>query len=184
MSYSAIHNLNVFLGTGAIILQVLSVLTLLFIFFGPRKNAFLEFIDSRFLIIGFLISLFAAVFSMVYSVIVGFAPCELCWYQRIFCFPMVFLFGVALWKKDRKVIRYAMPLLLVGFAIAVYQSIVYYFANPGNIPCDASGVSCYQHLVSEFGGYISVPMLSLTAFVSLLVLLLVVHFYGKRKLID
>ena len=144
----------------------------------------MEYIDRHFLIIGLLIAAFASLFSLVYSEIIGFPPCELCWYQRIFCFPMVFLFGIALWKKDRQVTTYAMPLLLVGFLIAVYQTFVYYFGSASDIPCDATGVSCYQRIVSEFGGYISVPMLSLTAFFSLIVLLLVVHFYGKRKLLD
>ncbi len=180
MSYSVIHNLNITLGTGAIFLQAISALALLLLFFGPPQNRFLDFIDRRFLLIGFLFSLFTAVFSLVYSEVVGFLPCALCWYQRVFLFPLPFLFGVALWRKDRKVINYALPLLLVGFVISVYQNFVYYFGNPGNAPCDASGISCYQRLVSEFGGYISIPMLSLTAFFSLIVLLLTVHFYSKR----
>jgi len=48
------------------------------------------------------------------------------------------------------------------------------------LPCDATGVSCYQRLVSEFGGYISIPMMALTAFFGLLTLLMVVHFYKKE----
>jgi len=62
----------------------------------------------------------------------------------------------------------------------INQSFVYYFGDAGNVPCDASGVSCYQRLVSEFGGYISVPTLSLSAFVALLTILLVAHFYKKE----
>lgn len=179
----AVHYLNLFLGTGAIILQIIAVLSLLILFFGPKKNGFLNFIDKHFLPLGFFISLFVSLFSLVYSEIVNFAPCHLCWYQRIFMFPLVFLFGVALWDKDRKVIRYALPLLVAGFAVSVYQNLIYYFGAGSDIPCDASGVSCYQQLVSEFGGYISIPMLSLTAFFSLLVLALVAHFYQKRKTI-
>ena len=56
---------------------------------------------------------------------------------------------------------------------------MYYFADTGNLPCDASGVSCYQHLVSEFGGYISIPMLALTSFLALVTIVLVAHFYNK-----
>ena len=96
-------------------------------------------------------------------------------------FPLVFLFAVALWYKDRKVIRYALPLLCAGFLISVYQNFFYYFGESSGLPCDASGVSCYQRLVSEFGGYISIPMLALTAFFALLVFLIVAHFYGKEN---
>ena len=177
-----IHYLNVFLGLGAIALQILSVLALAFLFFGPKKNKFLDYVDRHFLVLSFLISLFASVFPLVYSEIIHFLPCVLCWWQRVFMFPTLFLFGTALWDKDRKVVRYAASLLSIGFLISIYQNFFYYFGETSNVPCDASGVSCYQHLVSEFGGYISIPMLALTAFFALLTLLAVAHFYPKKNL--
>jgi disulfide bond formation protein DsbB len=179
MNPTTVHYLNIFLGGGAIILQILAVVALLLLFLGPKKNALLGFIDKHFLVFGFLISLFASLFSLVYSEIIGFLPCHLCWLQRIFMFPLPFLFAIALWDKDRKVIRYATSLLYVGFVIAVYQNFVYYFGAESNVACDPSGLSCYQHLISEFGGYISLPMLSLTSFFVLLVIILVAHFYKK-----
>jgi disulfide bond formation protein DsbB len=187
MNLNTIHYLNVFLGAGAIILQILSVVALLVLFFGPKKSTLLDFIEKHFLTIGFLISLISVLFSLVYSEAIKFPPCELCWLQRVFLFPMVFIFGVALWNnfrnqlsEARNVIKYTIPLLSIGFVISVYQNFVYYFGDKGSVPCDASGVSCYQHLVSEFGGYISIPMLSLTAFFALLAITLVVHFYKKE----
>jgi len=181
MNYQTIHYLNVFLGSGAIALQAISVVLVLLLFFGPKKNAILSYVDKNFLKLGFLLSLFASVFPLVYSEIIHFPPCSLCWWQRVFMFPLVFLFAVALWYKDRKVIRYALPLLCAGFLISVYQNFFYYFGESSGLPCDASGVSCYQRLVSEFGGYISIPMLALTAFFALLVFLIVAHFYGKEN---
>ncbi len=183
MSPEVIHYLNVFLGLGAVLLQVLSVIALFLLFFSSKKNKFLDYIDKHFLVLSFLISLFASVFPLVYSEIIGFLPCVLCWWQRVFLFPTLFLFGVALFDKDRKVIRYAAPLLSVGFLISLFHNFGYYFGENSSAPCDASGVSCYQHLVSEFGGYISIPMLALTAFFALLTLLAVAHFYekGERK---
>jgi disulfide bond formation protein DsbB len=182
MNFSTIHYLNVFLGSGAIILQILAVIALLVLFFGPKKNKFLDFTRKHFLSLGFLISLFAALFSLVYSEAVHFIPCQLCWWQRIFMFPQVFLFGIALWDQDRKVIRYVIPLLSAGFVIALYQNFIYYFGNSANAVCDSSGISCFQHLVSEFGGYISIPMLALTSFFALLVLSLITHFYKEDLL--
>ena len=130
--------------------------------------------------LGFFVSLSAWV-ALIYSEIIHFLPCVLCWWQRVFLFPLAPIFGVALWDKDRRVARYALPLLLIGLCFSVYQNFFYYFGEGGSEPCDASGVSCYQRLVSEFGGYISIPMLALTGFVSLLTLLAVAHFYNKRK---
>ena len=95
-------------------------------------------------------------------------------------FPLVFIFGVAIWSRDRKVVKYTLPLIFVGLIISAYQNFIYYFGNSAAVPCDASGVSCYQHLISEFGGYISVPMLALSSFVGLLAIVLVAHFYKKE----
>src|SRR3989339_1656251 len=184
MNLNTLYYLNVFLGSGAIVLQILSVVALFLLFFIPKeknRNFYLDFIDKHFLVLSFLISLFASVFPLVYSEIIGFLPCTLCWWQRVFMFPTLFLFGTALWDKDRKVVRYAASLLSIGFLISVYQNFFYYFGGSSSLPCDVSGVSCYQRLVSEFGGYISIPMLALTTFFTLLTLLAVAYFYPFRK---
>lgn len=179
MNFETIHYLNVFLGTGAIILQIFSVLALLMLCFGDKKNIFLDFIDKNFLAIGFFVAFMASFFSLIYSEVVSFSPCYLCWYQRIFIFPLVFIFGVAMWQSDRKIIKYALPLTAIGFIISVYQNFHYYFGQGSTLPCDASGISCYQVLISEFGGYISLPMLALTSSFALMTVLAVAHFYKK-----
>lgn len=185
MNADNIHYLNVFLGSGVIMLQILSVLVLFLLFFISKdhsKNIVLNYINKHFLILTFLLSLFSAVFPLVYSEIINYPPCSLCWWQRVFMFPLVFMFGIALWDKDRKVIRYALPLLCAGFLVSVYQNFFYYFGENLTRPCDASGVSCYQRLVSEFGGYISIPMMALTAFGALLTLFAVAHFFKKETI--
>jgi len=183
MNANTVYYLNLFLGSGAILLQIFSVVALFLLFFRSRekgRNFYLDFIDKHFLTLSFLISFFASIFPLVYSEIIHFPPCVLCWWQRIFMFPLVLIFGVAFWDKDRRVIRYALPLLCAGFLVSVYQNFFYYFGENSGLPCDATGVSCYQHLVSVFGGYISIPMLALTAFIGLLTLLAVAHFYKKE----
>lgn len=177
----SVNYLNLFLGSGAILLQILSAVALFLLFIGPKRNAYLAFIDKYYLNLGFVITLMASLFSLVYSEIIGFLPCYLCWYQRVFTFPLVFIFGIAIWHKDRKIVKYVLPLLIVGFVISVYQNFFYYFGGDNStLPCDASGVSCYQQLVYEFGGYISIPMLALTTFVALITIVLVAHFYKKE----
>ncbi len=180
MDVENVHYLNVFLGSGAILLQVLSVVALFLLFIGPKKNKYLDFIDKHYLALGFIVSLAASVFPLVYSEIINFAPCYLCWWQRVFVVPVVFIFASAIWFKERKIVKYVLPILSVGFMISVYHNFMYYFADTGDLPCDASGVSCYQKLVYEFGGYISIPMLALTAFLALMTIVLVAHFYKKE----
>lgn len=181
MNLENVHYLNIFLGTGAIALQVFSVVALFMLFFGPKKNSYLAFIDRYYLQLGFIVTLTASLFSLVYSEVIGFLPCYLCWYQRVFTIPLVFIFGMAIWTKDRKIVKYTLPMLLIGFVISIYQNFIYYFGvDASNLPCDASGVSCYKQYVSEFGGYISIPMLALTTFFALITIVLVAHFYKKQ----
>ena len=183
MNPNAINELNIVLGLGAIMLQIFSVIALVLLFFRSKeknKNFYLDFINKHFLVLCFFISLFSSIFPLVYSEIIHFLPCVLCWWQRVFMFPTLFLFGTALWDRDRRVIRYAAPLLSIGFLISVYHNFNYYFGETSSAPCDASGISCYQHIVSVFGGYISIPMMALSAFVAVLTILAVAHFHGKE----
>jgi len=181
MNADQVHYLNMFLGGGAIILQIASALVLLMLLL-KLKNPVLDFIQKNFVLLGFLVTFSASLFSLIYSEVVGFVPCLLCWYARIFMFPMTIMFGTAMYYKDRGVLKYILPIFTFGFALSIYHNVMYYFADTGNIPCDASGVSCYQQLISEYGGYISIPMLSLTSLVALLILILVAVFYKKENI--
>ena len=178
----SVHYLNVVLGAGTIALQVFSAAALILLFFRSKeksRNFYLDFLDKHFLMLSFFISLVSSVFPLVYSEIINYLPCYLCWWQRIFMFPGMIMYAIALWDRDRKVIRYVTPLFFLGFLVSVYQNFFYYFGG-SDLPCDASGVSCYQRVVSEFGGYISIPMMALTAFGALLTLIAVAHFYKKE----
>ncbi|MGH7249848.1 MAG: disulfide bond formation protein B, partial [Minisyncoccia bacterium] len=159
----------------------LSAVALFLLFFGPKKSKYLEYLNKHFLVLSFLVSMTASIFPIIYSEVIHFAPCVLCWWQRVFIFSSFMLFAIAYWDKDRRVVRYVTPLLSVGILFSIYHNFFYYFGETSSLPCDATGVSCYQHLVSEFGGYISIPMMALTSFVSLLTLIAVAHFYGNRQ---
>ncbi len=174
----SLQYVNLFVAVGAVVLQVVTLLVILLLIFSRRENKILSFIKENFLSIGFLLSLVPLLVSLFYSDVIGFAPCKLCWLQRIALYPSCLLFGLAWWKKDRNISFYIFPLLVFGSLVALYHNFIYYFGE-GIAPCDSSGVSCVQRLVSEFGSYISIPSLSLTSFVSLIVLLAVVYFYKK-----
>jgi len=178
-----VHYFNISLGIGTIVLQIISVFTLFLLFFVSKENRYLSFIKKNFIILAFFFLFFSVLFSLFYSEILNYAPCFHCWIQRIFLFPQMFLFGIAWFRKDKNVFWYSIFLLLVGMLDALYLNYIYYF-NPNSAPCDASGVSCVKRLVSEFGGYISIPMFSFTIFFVLMTVLLVVYFYKKDESIN
>lgn len=133
------------------------------------SHAILE-ITRRFgLWIIFLIAASGTVVSLYYSDIIGYAPCVLCWYQRIAVYPIALLSAVALWKRDRSIVDYLMALATAGGLIAIYHNAL----DRGTIssaPCAADAVSCTVRYVSEVGGYVTIPMMSLTAFLVIIVI--------------
>ena len=43
--------------------------------------------------------------SLFFSYVMEFAPCVLCWYQRICLFPLVLILAVGLFPFDKKVVK-------------------------------------------------------------------------------
>lgn len=128
----------------------------------------MDFLANWSLELGFAVSLASTAGSLMYSEVVGFAACILCWIQRIFMYPLPFLFGLALWKKDKGVAPYALLLALVGGAVALYQWAKDMLALYGDVslacPEVAGLPSCDKIYVLEYG-YITIPMIALNAFI-------------------
>lgn len=120
--------------------------------------------------------------SLFFSEIMGLKPCVLCWYQRIFMYPLVVVLLVGLFPLDRHVVRYALPLAVIGWLFAVYHYLVYSGYIPENLqPCDKE-VSCAE-VNLELLGFITIPMLSILAYTAIITLLLVFRSGGSKSLI-
>ncbi len=134
-----------------------------------RHSAFLHFLHQNAILGGFIISLIAMLGSLYYSDVMGYAPCFLCWYQRIFMYPQVFLFAAALWKNEKTVWLFTTTLSIIGAAIAAAH---YYIQMAGsNAFCNVVGysASCSETFSANIG-YITIPMMALSAFLLVLVL--------------
>ena len=136
-------------------------------------------ITPRAILLGFIVALTATLGSLYLSEIRGFEPCKLCWFQRVFMYPLPIILGVSLWKKTKDVWQYVLPLSVIGLLIAVYH---YYYQVTGStlIPCSTVGfsVSCSQRFFTYFG-YITIPWMSLSAFALITTAMLLVK-YQKR----
>lgn len=121
----------------------------------------------------------AVVGSLVYSEIVGFPACDLCWYQRIFLYPQAVIVLMAMIRKDKTVIDYLVPLSIMGAIVAFYQSLVQWGFSFGSIlECTSSGGECARIYVNEYS-YITIPFMSLSVFVYIIVLKGI--YYHKNK---
>lgn len=118
------------------------------------------FLGKHSVLLAFLASLVALVASLFYSEIMGFEPCVLCWWQRVFLYPLAIIFGLALWRKAPKPFLYAKPLALLASVVALYHSYVS-LGGTSVLPCTAVGGACAKVYVLEFG-YITLPIMGLT----------------------
>jgi Disulfide bond formation protein DsbB len=129
-----------------------------------------ESVAGRELALAWLVAATATAGSLYFSEVKDFPPCELCWYQRIFMYPLVLVLAVAAVHGERSVARYALPLVGVGAAISVYHYQLELFPEQESGFCTAS-VPCNVRWVWELG-YVSIPLLALTAFLLIGALLL------------
>jgi disulfide bond formation protein DsbB len=110
-------------------------------------------------------------------------PCDFCWFQRICMYPLSFLLGVAAFRGEVQVAkRYLLGLSTVGAVIAIYHYQLEHVPNeasvcslvPGAVPCNVA--------VFNIFGFISVPFLSMAAFLLITTLVLVAR--GRRDEYD
>lgn len=135
---------------------------------------------KKLLYIAWVQSLLAIGGSLYFSEILKFPPCILCWYQRIFIYPLVLIIPVGIMSKDKKLPLYVLPLSITGTVIAIYHNLLYWNILPETIaPCIA-GASCTTKFV-EFFGFVTIPLLSLCAFLIVdACMILCIHLSHKK----
>ena len=113
--------------------------------------------------LAWIISIIATLGSLFFSEVLDYPPCDLCWYQRIFMYPLTIILGIAVFKKAEVVVPYVLPLPFIGFFIALYQYIIQ------NVPSEqvsicGIGISCTTKYITIFG-FITLPFLSMVSFI-------------------
>ena len=114
--------------------------------------------------LAFLIAALATGGSLFYSEIAGFVPCELCWYQRICMYPLTVLTLLPALAADYRIARYLLPLPFVGACIAVYQILIEEGVVKQSQACLISAPGGCATKWTDTFGYLTIPVLTLTAF--------------------
>ena len=129
--------------------------------------------DSRWTLVflAWLTATLATLGALFMSEIMALAPCVLCWYQRIFMFPLVVILALGLFPFDPKVVRYALPLGLIGLAVAAFHLLLVAGYIPETLTPCRQGVPCSTVQIEWFG-FVTIPLLSFLAFLTINVLLL------------
>lgn len=124
-------------------------------------------------------SLIATLGSLFYSEVMGYTPCEMCWYQRILMYPLVIIYGTyALGKKkNREQLIPGMIMSGIGLLVAIYHYMIQKLpalheagSACGIVPCNAVYVNYF--------GFITIPFMAGVAFAVIFILTIVLY---KKK---
>ena len=115
--------------------------------------------------LAFVVTALATGGSLFFSEIAHFVPCELCWFQRIFMYPLAIVTLLAAVFNDHRAARYLLPLPVIGAGISVYHLLVENGVVEQSNACLISAPGgCAVKWIDEFG-YVTIPTLALTGFV-------------------
>ncbi len=133
------------------------------------RDAMLDSVAGYELWLAFGVAAIATLGSLYLSEIAHLTPCKLCWFQRIFMYPLVVVLGVAAWRRDASVRLTTMLLAWIGAAIAVYHYTIQRYPSLGGGSCDASA-PCSAAYIWQWD-FISIPFMAASAFGLILVLM-------------
>ena len=111
--------------------------------------------------------------SLYFSEIMHYKPCLLCWYQRILMYPLAIILGVAILRRDQKVYFYVLPLTIIGATIALYQYLLQMTTLSQISPISCSAFGPCREVQVLFLGFVTIPFLSLAAFVVISMMMLI-----------
>ena len=133
------------------------------------KEAAADLLGDKAIWAAWLVALVATVGSLIYSEVIHFEPCRLCWFQRIAMYPMSVILLVGAIRREAQVKFYALPLALAGFAISVYHYLIQKVPNLESTSCDPDN-PCSAIFVEMFG-FITIPFMAGAGFIVIATLL-------------
>jgi disulfide bond formation protein DsbB len=126
--------------------------------------------------LAWIVALVCTAGSLIYSEVIHFVPCRLCWYQRIAMYPLAVILLVGAIRREALVKIYALPLALGGLVISIYHYLIQVNPSLEGGSCDPT-IPCSSRYVEVFG-FISIPFMAGAGFILITVLL---AFYTKAK---
>lgn len=129
--------------------------------------------------LAWVVALVATAGSLYFSEVRFFVPCPLCWWQRIFMYPLVVVLGVGVFARDEGVWRYALPLSAIGMATAWYHYLIQRVPELAPPGVCRGGVPCTVQYIDWFG-FITIPFLAGVAF-TMITLLLGYDLLARRR---
>ena len=103
--------------------------------------------------------------SLYFSEVAHYAPCKLCWYQRVCMYSVAIISLVAVIRRERSAAPYVMTLSIVGLGVSTYHYLVEWFPQLESRVC-AVDVPCTTVWFRRLG-FLTMPSMAGIAFISI-----------------
>ncbi|MDP4104037.1 MAG: disulfide oxidoreductase [Bacillota bacterium] len=127
---------------------------------------------NKSLLFSWIAAVIATLGSLYFSEVLHFIPCTLCWYQRIFMYPLAIILGVAFYRNDRGIYRYSLPLSIIGMVISGYHILLQKVPYLQQFEMCKTGVPCSKDYLNLLG-FLTIPMMAFTAFTIITICLVI-----------
>jgi disulfide bond formation protein DsbB len=153
------------------IIAAIGAVTLVIARFVPAGAQLIDAIRPARLWLAWLVAAVSTTGSLYFSEVAHFAPCKLCWYQRIAMYPLALLLLIAALRRDSAIRRYAVPVAIVGGLLSCYHYVIEWYPSLEGATgsCDIT-VSCTAPWFRQFG-FISLSLMALCGFAAIISLL-------------
>lgn len=95
-------------------------------------------------------------------------------------YPIALILPIGIIRRERVVALYTLPLALIGTAVAFYHYLLQLKIIPESVAPCVQGLSCSE-IQTEYFGFITIPFLSLVAFIIISVALALTRKNESRK---
>lgn len=179
---------SLILSLGVLGILAMTLISIMVFIFSSRWRKYLQEIPyfTYLKIIG-TIAIASTTFAMIYQLYYELDVCTLCWWQRIFIFPIDIVILVSICKKIRGNHIITWLLALGGTFFAgyhyYYHFIWWVLKLPVFLPCEQGGLlpACTDHNGVLTFGFITIPFMSL---VVLLAMMWLSFLASKAKWVD
>ncbi|WP_066370994.1 disulfide oxidoreductase [Neobacillus fumarioli] len=138
---------------------------------------------NKSLFVAWIAAVIATLGSLYFSEVMQFIPCTLCWYQRIFMYPLAIVLGIAFYKNDRRIYPYVLPLSITGMLISGYHMLLQKIPYLKQFEMCKTGVPCSEDYLNWLG-FVTIPMLAFIAFTIITISLVILARSHEEVTVD
>lgn len=116
--------------------------------------------------------------SLYFSEVMGYVPCDLCWYQRILMYPLTIVLAAGLILRDKHLPKIVLPLSGLGMFVSLYHYLLEKTDWFDAVQVCRSGVSCTTMWINWWG-FVTIPFLALTGFMIITIMCVIAIAAGE-----